>query len=195
MVKKYLMFDMNDPASARVAEILGNNTCKKILSLLAEKDGELSVGDISRELKLAINTVDYNIKKLVGAGLIDKSSSFFWSVKGKKIPTYKIANKQILISTKTSFKGILGSALFCGLLLGGIKTYLNYSAQNSINNVPLEDLAYSSAPALMAKSADAISLVSAPSIFSNVLIYGLIGLMIGAGLFLLYAKMKGGFNK
>jgi DNA-binding transcriptional ArsR family regulator len=194
MVKKYLMFDMNDPKSEKVAEILGNNTCKKILSLLAEREGELSVGDISKELNLAINTIDYNVKKLVDAGLIDKSSSFFWSVKGKKIPTYKIAHKQIIISTKTSFRGVLGSALIGGLLLGGIKTYMNYNVQNSVNSAPLSDMAYTAAPALMAKAAEATNLVQTPSLFSNVLIFVIVGLVIGALGFLLYLKMKGGKN-
>ena len=185
---------MNDPASEKVAEILGNKTCKKILGLLAEREGELSVGDISKELGIAINTVDYNVKKLVESGLIDKSSSFFWSVKGRKIPTYKIANKQIIISTKTSFKGVLGSALFGGLLFGGIKTYMNYGAQNSINSAPLQDAVYSSAPALMAKSAEVTSLVQTPSLFSNVLIFVIAGLVIGAIGFLIYRKMKGGLK-
>ncbi|MEK6862126.1 MAG: helix-turn-helix domain-containing protein, partial [Nanoarchaeota archaeon] len=57
---------------------------------------------ISRDLKIPANTVNYNVKKLLKAGLIEKSKNYFWSVKGKKIVIYRAANKKIVISPKSS---------------------------------------------------------------------------------------------
>ena len=67
---------------------------KKILSLIAEK--EATGSEIANELNLPLNTVGYNIDKLLKAGLIETSKNFFWSLKGKKMPTYKISNKKVI---------------------------------------------------------------------------------------------------
>lgn len=101
MANEYIMLNMEDEKSAKIAEILANKTCKKILSLLADKNA--SESDIARELGIAINTAEYNIKKLAEAGLIEKAEHW-WSVKGRKIPIYKLANKYIVIAPKTSNK-------------------------------------------------------------------------------------------
>jgi len=121
MAENYIALDLNDPRTKGIAETISNPTCKKILSLLAEKD--LSESDLSSKLSLPINTVEYNIKKLIQSGLIEKSKGFFWSVKGKKIPTYKISNKKIIISPRTSFRGILPAILGSIIVAVGIKFY------------------------------------------------------------------------
>ncbi len=99
-----LNIDLNDPRSADIAEILSNKTCRKILSLIAEK--ELTETEISSKLKIALNTVDYNIKKLVKAGLIE-STSHFWSVRGKKMPSYRVSERKIIISPKSFSSKVL----------------------------------------------------------------------------------------
>lgn len=109
----YLSIDLNDPRTKDIAEIMGNKTCKEILNLIAEK--ELTETEISQKLKLPINTVDYNIKKLIKSGLIE-SSTFWWSIKGKKMPSYKVSNKKIIISPKSFSSKIL---LLPALIIGG----------------------------------------------------------------------------
>lgn len=98
MSDKYLNIDLNDPRASAIADVMGNKTAKRILDLIAEK--EVSESDIAAQLKLPLNTVGYNIDKLLKAELIEKSKTFFWSVKGKKIPTYTLSNKKILISPR-----------------------------------------------------------------------------------------------
>ena len=107
MTEKQLMIDLDDPRAGRIAEVLGSKTCKQILGILAEK--ELSESEISSELKLPLNTIDYNVKKLVESGLIEETKGFLWSSKGKRVLRYKIARKRIVISPKTSFKGSTNS--------------------------------------------------------------------------------------
>lgn len=123
---------MEDERSKHLADVLGNKTCKKIIELLAEKS-ELSEKDISDNLKFPINTIEYNLKKLIQAELIEKSKNFFWSKKGKRIPTYKLSNKSIIISPKSSkinskIKSILPVALLSGLGAFLIKSFF-YSQQ------------------------------------------------------------------
>jgi DNA-binding transcriptional ArsR family regulator len=114
MVETEVVVSLDDERSKYISEVLGNKSCKKILGYLSEN--EACVSDISKELKIPINTADYNIKKLIKAGLIEKSD-FWWSVKGKKMPTYRVSNKKIIISPK-SFKSY--SRYLFALIASGI---------------------------------------------------------------------------
>ena len=70
MAEKIISIDLNDPRSAKIAEVIRNKTCKRILGLIAEK--EVSESEISSELSLPMNTIGYNVKKLVDSGLIEE---------------------------------------------------------------------------------------------------------------------------
>lgn len=106
--EKYLMFNLEDDSSKKLGEIISNETARKIMNLVAEK--ELSASDIAKELGLPLNTVGYNINKLVKSGLVKESRSL-WSVKGKKIPVYEVARKHIIISPKKTYASKLSSIL------------------------------------------------------------------------------------
>ncbi|MFH1451912.1 MAG: beta-propeller domain-containing protein [archaeon] len=99
MDKKYIMMKLDDKNSKKVAEVLSNSTCKKILDFLTDNP-EKSEEDLSKELNMRLNTVEYNLKKLLETGLIEKSKKYYWSKRGKKIPLYTVANKHIVISPK-----------------------------------------------------------------------------------------------
>ena len=133
MDDKFLLFSLDDEKSKKLGEVISNPTCKKIINLLAEKN--LSEGDIAKELKVPVNTIEYNLKKLLEAGIAESSKNYFWSVKGKKIPVYKIANKLIVISPKKSLssklKGIIPVVLISGIITVIIGWY--YKTQNAIN--------------------------------------------------------------
>lgn len=98
---KFILINMDDERSKKVAEVLGNKTCKKILDYLTDNSNK-SEEDISKNLKIPINTVEYNLKKLLKTGLIEKSKKFFWSKRGKKIDLYNPAKKHIIISPRNS---------------------------------------------------------------------------------------------
>jgi len=120
MANKYLLFDLNDEKSKKLGEVISNSTCKKIINLLAEK--EQSASEIASELKIPLNTTTYNISNLIESGLIEQSKSF-WSVKGKKMPSYKVVNKAIVISPKkgniySKIKGVL-PVIATGLIFSG----------------------------------------------------------------------------
>jgi DNA-binding transcriptional ArsR family regulator len=116
MTENYISIGLNDPRAKNISEIIGNKTCNKILNLLAEK--ELNETQISEELKIPLNSIDYNIKKLVKSGLIE-TTKHKWSVRGKKMPEYKLADKKIIISPRKISTSIL---LLPALTIGGLLT-------------------------------------------------------------------------
>ncbi|MBT3397979.1 helix-turn-helix domain-containing protein [archaeon] len=125
MADKFILMDLDDDRSKHLAGVLQNKTCKKILDFLADEK-EASENDIAQALSVPINTVEYNLKKLISAGLVEKVKNFFWSVKGKKIKMYKLAKKHIIISPKKSkpsanlLRGILPVAAVILILLGAV---------------------------------------------------------------------------
>jgi len=129
--KKYINIDLDDARIKDLADVISNKTSKKIIGYLVDK--EASETEIARDLKLAANTVNYNVKKLLKSGLIEKSKTYFWSVKGKKIPYYSVADKKIVISPK-SFSGVkqtFVTLVISGFAALGIKIYADqYLTQN-----------------------------------------------------------------
>ncbi len=122
MEEKYILFSMEDERLKDLSEALSNRSCKKIINLLSEK--ELTETDIARELNVPLNTIDYNIKKLVSTGLIEKTSHF-WSIRGKKMPVYRLSNKKIIISPKKSIsiRSLLISIIGTGLISWIMREY------------------------------------------------------------------------
>ncbi len=97
---KFILMGLDDERSKDIAEVLSNNTCKKIIDYLAETR-EASEKDISSALSIPLNTVEYNLNKLIKTGLVEKTKNHFWSVKGRRIDMFKLAKKHIVISPKS----------------------------------------------------------------------------------------------
>lgn len=180
MTEKYIMMELNDERMKHLSEILSNDSCKKILNLLAEK--EASETDIANELGMPLNTAEYNIKKLVSAGMIE-TSKHWWSVKGKKIPVYKLSNKKIIISPKTGnkLKSIVPAVLITGFVSVLLRYYLishQYGALDSANK--LTESA-GSAPMLATSSAGSV----ASTLLSSVWLWFLAGSLFALVIFII----------
>lgn len=143
MVEKYIMVNLEDEKSQKLGEAISNPNCKKIITLLAEQ--ELSASEISQKLKIKLSALDYSLKKLVASGIIEKSKHF-WSVKGKRIPTYQVVNKVIVIQPKkisnsnaySKLKGFI-PVLFVMILLTLIIAFqANQSFMRSVNDISVE---------------------------------------------------------
>ena len=115
------MFDVDDPKAAEIAEVIANSSCRKILGLLAEE--ELSESEIASKMRIPINTVGYNVKKLVKAGFIESTGKTLWSVKGKKVLRYRVSEKKIVISSKRKIGGVLPSILASAVAVLGTKIF------------------------------------------------------------------------
>ena len=131
MGDKFILMDMDDERSKKIAEVIGNKTCKKIIDYLSEVK-EASEKDLADKLNIPINTVEYNLVKLVESGLVDKTKNFFWSVKGKKIDMYKLSNKKIVISPKSFSRGIIPALIGIFLLSFGIKVFSDRMNQENV---------------------------------------------------------------
>jgi DNA-binding transcriptional ArsR family regulator len=125
MDDKSIMVPLDDVRAKYIAEVIGNKSCKKILDYLAENDA--SVSEVALKLKMPLNTVDYNIKKLLKADLIEKISHW-WSVKGKKMPIYRVSNKKVVIYPKQrSLRTFLWTGVLVTLGALSLRQILNQS--------------------------------------------------------------------
>lgn len=88
---------LDDDKAKKIANIMNNDSCRKILDYLTEK--EATESQIAKELKLPISTVHYNLSQLLEAKLIDWEN-YHYSEKGKEVKHYKVANKYIIITPK-----------------------------------------------------------------------------------------------
>jgi DNA-binding transcriptional ArsR family regulator len=204
------MIDIDDERSKEIAEILGNNTSKKILGYLSEiKDA--SEKDISDKLNIPINTIEYNLNKLIKAGLIEKTRNFFWSVKGKKIEMYKLSNKKIIISPRSFLKGIVPSifaVIFGSFVIKFFIEKVNFNKNEELNKSiyagsQLVNKEYLDAGREVVTSVPESSkqisnfIVNSCSGINEIWLWFLLGGLFGILIFLIWNsfkhKMKGGF--
>jgi DNA-binding transcriptional ArsR family regulator len=94
----FMLLSMKD--SKAVADAISNKTAQKIIAYLTEHK-ESTESELSKELKVPLPTVHYNIQQLKKAKLIE-AKEFFWSKKGKEMLVYKLAKKYIIISPDSS---------------------------------------------------------------------------------------------
>ena len=113
--EKFLLVSLNEAKAKRLAQVISNDSCRKILDYLADKEG--SETKIAEDLKIPISTTHYNLQQLVKAGLVIVDE-FHYSKKGKEINHYKLANKYIIIAPKqtSNIKEILKKILPIALI-------------------------------------------------------------------------------
>ncbi len=97
--EKFIMVSLDDEKSKDLANVISNDTSRKLLDYLSEK--ESSESDIAKDLGLPLSTVHYNIQNLLKNNLIEVKD-FYWSGKGNKVNIYTIAKKFIVIAPKGS---------------------------------------------------------------------------------------------
>ena len=118
------MVSLEEKKAKKLAEVLSNDTARKILDYLADKN-EATASEISNDLKIAISTVDYNIKNLIDSGLV-QSKEFKWSPNGRQMDIYRLAKKHIIISPGkySEFKETLKRILPIGIIGIGVGIYI-----------------------------------------------------------------------
>ena len=128
--KNFIMLELDDEKTKKVANVVSNASCIKILDYLAEK--EATESDIASE---------------------------GWQQpqpEGKEVNHYKLANKYIIIAPKKvngiaqKLKGILPAALITAGAAGLIQLYTMFSQKTA----QAASFGAREAPALMAKSAE-----------------------------------------
>ena len=127
--KNFLLVSLEESKAKRIAEVINNDTARKILEHLAKKD--CSETDLSNELGIAISTVHYNLKLLQEANLV-VVEEFHYSKKGKEINHYSLANKYIIIAPRVentrfieALKKILPVTIITAIV-GAAMTIINF---------------------------------------------------------------------
>ncbi len=114
----FLLVDLNEPKTKKLAETITSDTSRKILNYLAEQED--AEANIAKMLGIPISTTHYHLQKLQEAGLVT-AKEFHYSQKGREVNHYKLANKYIIIAPQKTeglrekLKGILPVA---GIVLG-----------------------------------------------------------------------------
>ena len=207
MTSKHLLLSLEDDNAKALGETIANKTSRKIVSFLAEE--EASENKIAKALGIPINTVEYNLKKLLQAGLIEKAKKFFWSEKGKKIDIYKVANKLIIIAPKKSSFRKLKSFLPVFLVAAAFTIFTWLYSKTKIFTRPIQETlkapletfagAGNVAPAVMSAATDTAAEVATKgtSIAATFgpLEYFLIGIWAIIVIFFIYSLVKGGSSK
>jgi predicted transcriptional regulator len=159
--KNFIMLELDDEKTKKVANVVSNESCRKILDYLAEKEGTES--GIAKDLNLPISTVHYNLSQLMETDLVI-ADEYHYSEKGKEVNHYKIANKYIIIAPKKingiaqKLKGIIPAALIAVGVAGVIQFFNIFSSKMSTGRA---DFLAQEAP-FMAKSAAIESVNDAP---------------------------------
>jgi predicted transcriptional regulator len=173
----FMLVSLEDSKSKAISEVLGSKTCKKVIGYLSERK-EASQKDLSDALNIPMNTLDYNIKKLVESGFIQKRKNFFWSKKGKKIVMYELSNKSIVISPKKSasqkFKSILpafiltAAGTFAVWVYEKIRYAGNYITEDVVTS-PARDYAEEYSQEILLKGAEVVTNTGTSSDYSSLM--------------------------
>lgn len=134
MAKVYISLPL-DESSKLILEALNNETSRRILEALS--DEPLSISQLSSRLSAPITTIQYNVDKLLKAGLIKVSFKRF-SEKRRVVEYYEPEDKLIVIVPKKP-KNLLKESLFVlSALLLSVLMGLAY--QTSVPQVAMKGL-------------------------------------------------------
>jgi DNA-binding transcriptional ArsR family regulator len=133
MKRTLIQLDLTDPRLSTLTEALHNKTARVILEALAQRSQTIS--ELVASLGIPFSTVDYTVKKLYDAGLVVHESKW-WSVKGKTVTTYALANTQIIISPRPLLKGVLPALIGSGLFAAFIR-WQDIGASSLVSTDPL----------------------------------------------------------
>ncbi|MEK7173385.1 MAG: helix-turn-helix domain-containing protein [Patescibacteria group bacterium] len=195
--KNFLLLSLGDSKTKKIANIVSNESCRKILDYLSDK--EAAESEIAKALNIPISTVHYNLKQLTDAGLLI-AEEFHYSEKGKEVYHYKLANKYIIIAPKKTsgirekLMGILPAALVAAGAAGIIQLVNNYFSKAAA----VGDFAAAKS-AMMQESALAMAAEApaeaAPLLTQNPALWFLMGALFALLIYLIIGMIRKDFNR
>lgn len=123
---KFLLVSLKEDQAKRLAQVIGNETCRKILDFMSEKES-VTESEIAKEMDIPLSTVHYNLQHMKKGGLIE-SENFHYSEKGREVHHWRLANKYIVIAPSSiwGIKEKLKSMLPVVGLAGGVAIAMQY---------------------------------------------------------------------
>ena len=195
--KNFLLVSLEEKKAKKIAEVINNDTSRKIIDNLAKKDATES--ELSKELNIPISTVHYNLKQLQDAGLV-VVEEFHYSKKGKEVNHYMLANKYIIIAPKSenpkfleALKNIMPIAIITAAVaivmqLFNILTRSSFSKASA--SLMMEDTANAQVAGATLRAAPAVQEISRPVLQSNPAAYFLIGALAVIIIYFIYEWTK-----
>ena len=111
--ESFLMVSLDEEKSKKLAQVLSNDTARKILDILSKQD-MMTETQVAKELTIPLSTAHYNLSLLIKSDLIN-DNHFTYSEKGKKIIHYQLSNKYVII--RISVKPTLNIRITRSLIL------------------------------------------------------------------------------
>ena len=186
MDKNFLLISLEEKKAKKIAEVLSNDTCRKVLDALSKK--EYTETELSKELSIPISTVHYNLKQLQEANLVIVDE-FHYSSKGKEINHYKLANKYIIIAPKNdskiidALKKIMPVAIITVIVAGVIELISRFTARSygavqyaAKSTADTGANVMSAIPSSASSVAPSVAEISRPAMQSNITSLFLIGM-------------------
>jgi DNA-binding transcriptional ArsR family regulator len=96
--ESFLLVSLDEDKSKSLAQVLSNDTSRKILDFLSKTEHATET-EISKEMKVPLSTVHYNLDLLVKSNLVT-NENFTYSEKGKQIVHYTLSNKYVIIAPR-----------------------------------------------------------------------------------------------
>lgn len=195
--KNFLLVSLDEKKAKKIAEVINNDTSRKVIDYLAKKDATES--ELSKELGVPISTVHYNIKQLQEAGLV-VVEEFHYSQKGKEVNHYTLANKYIIIAPMnqdSKFLEALKKIMPIAIITAGVAfvmqllnviTLSKSNALMSLESVAMDEA--SGASAKMMVAAPMAQEVTRPVLQSTPAAYFLIGGLAVIIIYFIYEFVK-----
>lgn len=131
MKKSFVLVSLNENKAKKIAEVISNNTCRKMLDFMSARK-DTTETEIAAELKIPLSTVHYNMQALMEAKLA-KSDEYHYSAKGKEVSHYRLANQYVIIAPegekeaiREKLKSIIPTALIMGAAAVVIKLFSGF---------------------------------------------------------------------
>lgn len=105
--EKFLVVPLGKKSKA-ITQTVSNDTAMEIMELLA--DGPMSTSGVAERLSIPLTTAQYNIEKLMEAGLV-RIARTKYSEKGREVKLYEAMNRAIIILPGKSGAGAVMDAL------------------------------------------------------------------------------------
>ena len=168
--EKFVLVSLKENKAKKLAQVISNESCRKILDYLAEK--EATETELAEKLEVPISTVHYNLKHLTSAGLVDVDE-FHYSQKGREVNHYKLANKYVIIAPKSTFgikeklKAILPVAFITVAAAGLLSLFTRRTAMFGAAKTGVREAVMAAAPEAEKTLADTIVAEAPPVIVSG----------------------------
>ena len=206
--KNLILLSLEDSKINKIANVVSNDSCKKILNYLADK--EATESELAKKLQIPISTVHYNLQQLMDAGLVSVDE-FHYSEKGREVNHYKLANKYIIIAPKGAkktglkqkLKNILPVALITAGAAGLIQLTSNFiqkptllmgdgAAERAFAAAPMAEKAIEAADEVAASPivAEAADMAIQTPLWQNIALWFLIGAVFAIIVFLILSFFK-----